>query len=321
MKASLVLAPVLLGSGLVGSGVLGSGMLAQDGLEGLLRSLPVAPIVAGLVAFIAIWRLGKRSLPARDDLWQGASEPEPVDDRKGLAARLPRAWRESMSAAGLTAGDVQLAFVASHGLAIAVGCVVGAVAAQRVESPIVATVAFAACSVVGWWLPVSWLEGRRLRRRLEMSADFPMMLDLLRIGLGGGLGLPAAWATVAGSMKATSSALSEEMRRIEIEVGFGLEWSTALDRASARTGVHAFRSLGSLVAQSSRFGTELSKVLEVLSDSLRLEAMQSLEERAQVASVRLLVPLGALLLPATVLVLAGPLLLLLIETLQNVNAD
>ena len=111
------------------------------------------------------------------------------------------------------------------------------------------------------------------------------------------------------------------MNRIELDVDFGSSWSAALDRAAERTGVQGFRSLASLFGQSERFGTELSRVLVVLSDSLRLEASQALEERAHVASVRLLVPLGALLFPATVIILIGPLFLMLFEVLQNVNAD
>jgi tight adherence protein C len=122
-------------------------------------------------------------------------------------------------------------------------------------------------------------------------------------------------------MQSPCPVLAAEMRRVEVEASIGLGWNAALDRASARTGVPSFRSLGSLVGQSVRFGTELAKVLEVLSDSLRLETMQSLEERAHKASVRLLVPLGTLLLPATLVVFVGPLFILLLEALQTVNAD
>ena len=301
-----------------------SALLMQD----LASASALAPIVAGAVAFFAILLLGRRSA-APGSAADGGAVIETfasgdADDRflaRIARSWIPRSWRESMSASGLYALDAQLAFVAVHGLSIVIGCLAGAIAAQRIESTTVASLVFVAALVVGWWVPLSWLEGRRVQRRLEMTADFPMMLDLLRIALGGGLGLPAAWTTVGNSMRGSSGALPEEMRRIELEVAFGLDWSAALDRASTRTGVQGFRSLGSLVGQSTRFGTELSKVLEVLSDSLRLEAMQSLEERAHVASVRLLVPLGALLLPATVIVLVGPLLLLLIETLQQVNAD
>ena len=290
--------------------------LAQEAFRGL----PLAPIVAGAVGFAVIWVLGRRAQPASSSA-DGPVVAVPSDARAGLASRLPRSWRESMSAAGVVAPDAQITFVVVHALCIAAGALAGALAAQRMESPTAGSLVFGAALLVGWWLPASWLEGRRGRRRVEMTADFPMMLDLLRIALGGSLGLPAAWASVAGSMRGSSGALAEEMRRIELEVAFGLDWSVALDQAAVRTGVPAFRSLGSLVAQSTRFGTELSKVLEVLSDSLRLEAMQSLEERAHVASVRLLVPLGALLLPATVIVMVGPLWILLIEVLQQASPD
>lgn len=290
---------------------------AADGAS----SLPLAPFVAGAVAFGVAVFLGRRMLAAGVGSVQAATAGRGADGGLETAAWIPRSARASMEAAGLFGADAQVSFILVRAFALAVGGIVGAVGAARVESGPVAALVAAAGLVVGWWMPVAWLEARRERRRAEIAADFPVMLDLLEIGLEGGLGLPAAWSNVSGTLRGTCDALADEMRRIEVEVAFGLDWSVALERAADRSHVAAFRSLASLIGQSTRFGTELSRVIVVLSDSLRLEAMQALEERAHVASVRLLVPLGAVLLPATLVVLVGPLLLMLIETLQGVNAD
>lgn len=286
-----------------------------------ISSLPLAPIAAGIVAFGAAILLGSRILAPTDGPLEGGTDSVESGDAKASVRWIPQRIRASLDSAGLMEPDRQIAFVVVHALAIVLGGIIAIAAASRMESSMAATIVVAAGLLVGWWLPTAWLVERQVRRREEISADFPMMLDLLEIALAGGLGLPAAWAKVKDTIRGSSDPLAVEMRRIELDVDFGSSWAAALDRAAERTGVAGFRALASLFGQSERFGTELTRVMVVLSDSLRLEASQALEERAHVASVRLLVPLGALLFPATVIILVGPLFLMLFETLQNVNAD
>lgn len=173
----------------------------------------------------------------------------------------------------------------------------------------------------GWWLPRAWLAARRERRRLEIVTDFPIMLDLLQISLQGGMGLPAAWAVVTDGLQGVNDGLAREMRRVDMESGFGIGWSASLTAASERTGVSEFRSLGSLLGQTQRFGTEMSRMVQVMSDSLRHEELQTLEERAHRSSVRMLLPLAGLVLPPTILLVAGPLFLLLLDGLRMATPD
>jgi pilus assembly protein TadC len=103
------------------------------------------------------------------------------------------------------------------------------------------------------------------------------------------------------------------MQQIELEVRFGGSWSTALAAASGRTGLAEFSALGSLLDQTERFGTEMARMIAVMSDSLRHEEVQALEERAHRASVMLLLPLAGLLLPGSLLLMFAPPFILLME--------
>jgi hypothetical protein len=62
-------------------------------------------------------------------------------------------------------------------------------------------------------------------------------------------------------------------------------------------------------------------MIVVLSDSLRIAELESLEERANRASVLVLVPIGGLLLPSMLLLLVIPSLVMLIEAVQSVNSN
>jgi tight adherence protein C len=143
----------------------------------------------------------------------------------------------------------------------------------------------------------------------------------MQISLQGGMGLPAAWDVVTATITGSGDGMAQEMRRVGVEVNFGASWQVALEGAYERTGVLEFRSLGSLLQQTERFGTELSNMIVVLSDSLRIEELESLEERANRASVLVLVPIGVLLLPSMLLLFVVPSLVMLIEAVQSVKMD
>jgi hypothetical protein len=54
-------------------------------------------------------------------------------------------------------------------------------------------------------------------------------------------------------------------------------------------------------------------------DALRYEELQSMEERAYIASIKVLIPIAVFLLPAILLILGGPMLILVIRSLQDIS--
>lgn len=233
-----------------------------------------------------------------------------------------RARDRSLEMAGVRSPRDRTAFRAIHLSAIlAAGATGGMMASLMALTPVPALSLTAMGAAMGWWIPRTWVAARVATRRLAIATDLPIMLDLLQIAMRGGMGLPAAWSSVADGLRGSCNALAEEMRRIDLEVSVGTSWGTALRDAADRTGVPELRSLGSLMAQTEEFGSELAKTLEVMADSLRHDELQLLEERAHQASVKILVPLVAFMLPATLLLIIAPMLLLLFEALQRATAS
>ena len=238
------------------------------------------------------------------------------------ATAIPAWYRKRLAAAGLSDGPQQNWFAALHASAIATGAfgglwITGGGDTLSAAMFVVGTLG----AYAGWWIPASWLDARGMQRRIELTADFPIMLDLVELSLQGGLGLNASWMAVCENLSGASEAMSEEMRRVDLEVAFGATWTQALASAAERTGVHEFDALGSLLAQTERFGTEVAQMVKVMSDSLRHEQIEGLEERAHRASVLMVFVLAGMLLPATLLVMMVPVLTMMLENLGKANAN
>lgn len=173
----------------------------------------------------------------------------------------------------------------------------------------------------GLFLPLSWLRGRAQARIQTLNIDFAMMLDLLQLSLLGGQSLAGGWSKVTEGIREGMPQLAAEMRAVDVEISVGLGWSESLEAASRRSGCEDFAFLGRILEQSERFGTDLSYAIGAHADSIRHEEFQAIEERAHRESVRMLFPMILLLLPATLLLMIGPMTLMLLEALAGVNPD
>ncbi len=283
-----------------------------------------APLLAGILAFagvvVAGWLLRSRTAPqpvlhgasAAQGIWR-----EPAASRRGMAI-----VAERLRFAGFERRDAVRTFTIARLACVVAGMLAGFglgqfLSAQALAAPYGALLG----AFLGWRLPGWWLSNRVERRHLQIRADFPIMLDLLQISMQGGMGLHAAWASSAASLEGSGQLLAREMRQIDIAVGLGRAWGTVLDEATERTGIAEFRSLGSLLGQTQRFGTGVADMIRVLCDSLRHDEVQALEELAQRRTVRMLMVLTTLLLPATLMIIFFPLLFIALDAMRGVTID
>ncbi len=274
--------------------------------------------IVGIAAFVAVIVAGL--------LWRRAPEggTEPAAPARRKDPLLPARLVESLSAAGIDEPGRRRAFAAAVvGFPLA-GAASGWLAAwylDLAESPGVVVGAAGFGALLFAQIPFGWLSSRIAARRAEILSDFTVMLDLLQLAVEGGMGLSAAWSSVTDVVGRQGSALAAEMRRVDVQVGLGEPWPSALRDAGTRTGVAEFGALGSLLGQAERFGTEIGRAIRVQGDALRHEEVESIEERAHRASVKIVVPLVGLFLPATLLVTFVPLLIIVIDSLSDANVD
>ncbi len=158
-------------------------------------------------------------------------------------------------------------------------------------------------AAVGFYLPDLWLRNRVSKRQLEIRRTLPDMLDMLTISVEAGMGFDAAVAKITGGRP---GALSEEFGRMLHEVQAGVSRRDAMRRLGERNEVQELRTFVMAMIQADVFGVSVSNVLRTQSRDMRVRRRQFAEEMAQKAPVKIVFPLILCILPATLIVVAGP---------------
>lgn len=183
----------------------------------------------------------------------------------------------------------------------------------------IATAAFvgAWCAVMGYVLPPLYVGSRRRDRQREMQRTLPDALDLLVVCVEAGLALNQALMRVAEETDRLSRVLSEHLTLVNLEIRAGTRREDALRSLGERTGVDDIRSLVAMLIQTDRFGTSIGTALRVHADTLRSKRRQRAEETAAKTTIKLVFPLVLLILPAMFVVILGPALIRVLDTLQQ----
>lgn len=144
------------------------------------------------------------------------------------------------------------------------------------------------------------------RRRAACLEELPVLLDIVTLGLSAGLSFDSSLELYCERWEgALSSAFGEAMLSWRIGASTREE---ALSRLADELGVGALGRFASVVAEALRFGSPLAGALERQAQAMREERRSMVEEQIEKAPVKMLVPLGTLIVPAMFLAILGPLL-------------
>jgi tight adherence protein C len=240
----------------------------------------------------AIARIGNllsRSTPAR--------VREDVANKLALAGRPGNLSPEDFGAVRLVAAAV-VAF-----LGLLVGLLLG--------SLVYIVVSIAIGAILGYFLPLLWLNQKVDGRRKEIQKGLPDALDLLVIAVEAGLGFDAALERVTNKYR---NALSEELAKTLREVSLGRPRSEALDELGRRSGVDDLHNFIQTVIQSEQFGTGIGKIMRIQADELRRKRRQRAQEKAAQATLKMLLPMVGCIFPTLWIVLLGPAILILMHS-------
>jgi tight adherence protein C len=167
--------------------------------------------------------------------------------------------------------------------------------------------AFALCAAAGIGLiaPSYWLDQKVKARQKSLRLALPDALDLMVVCVEAGLGINASLKRVAEDFRTTHPILSSEFELANFETRAGKSTTDALRALADRTGVAEVSSLVAMLIQTERFGTGLADTLRVHADGMRLRRLQSAEEQANKAPLKMLFP-TVFIFVAMIMIIVGP---------------
>jgi tight adherence protein C len=151
----------------------------------------------------------------------------------------------------------------------------------------------------------------------KLTRALPDALDLMVICAEAGLSLEASIKRVGNEMASVSPVMSDEFLLTAIELNFLPDRTRALQNLARRADMPKLRALVNSLVQSERFGTPLANSLRVLSAEFRNDRMMIAEEKAAKLPAIMTVPMILFILPCLFIVILGPVILHVLDTLQG----
>ncbi len=161
-------------------------------------------------------------------------------------------------------------------------------------------------ALLGLYLPDVWLRVRTDIRKRRILEGMPDALDLLVVCVEAGMGLDSAINRVTEEMKFSNKTLSDEFKLLTLELRAGKSRQDALRNLALRTDLEDVNSFVTLLIQTDKFGTSVTRALRVYSDTFRTKRFQRAEEIAAKLPVKLVFPCILFIFPALFVAIMGP---------------
>jgi tight adherence protein C len=165
-------------------------------------------------------------------------------------------------------------------------------------------------TLLGFYVPLVWLNLKARARQTEIQKALPDALDLLTISVEAGLGLDASIQKVTYKW---DNELSRGFARVLTEVRVGKLRRDALRDMADRMDVPDVTNFVAAIIQAEQLGVSITNVMRIQSEQMRIKRRQRAQEKAQQAPIKMLIPLAFLIFPSMFIVLLGPAVLRLIN--------
>lgn len=138
------------------------------------------------------------------------------------------------------------------------------------------------------------------------SESMPVMIDVVTLGLTAGLSFDSSLGLYC---ERYDDALSRRLRQAMLSWRIGAATrEEALQGAARDLGVESLARFSAAVCEALAFGSPLAESLERQAQVIRDEQRSRVEEEIERVPVKMLIPLGTLIVPAMLLAILGPLL-------------
>ncbi|WP_058378242.1 type II secretion system F family protein [Pandoraea norimbergensis] len=169
----------------------------------------------------------------------------------------------------------------------------------------------------GLLLPKFYVQRRAAQRRREIVEELPLLIDLLRLLQGVGLSMDQSLYVVVSDFREVLPILSKEFENANRQYASGRGREASMVRLREVYDNDDLRALVRLIAQVEQHGGAVQEPLQQFSDRLREQRRQTMKERIGKLTVKMTLAMMLTLLPALMLVVAGPAILSLAKTLEG----
>ena len=170
---------------------------------------------------------------------------------------------------------------------------------------------------VGYMLPKYWVTKRQQQRQEEITNGFPDSLDLMLVCVEAGQSLDQAIQRVSKEVRAGYPALADEFEIVGQEMKAGKDKTSVLRDMSERAGVTDVSSFVTVLIQSATFGTSISEALRVYASEMRDKRVMRAEEAANKLPTKMTLATMMLTVPPLLIILIGPSIYEIAQTLNT----
>ena len=172
------------------------------------------------------------------------------------------------------------------------------------------------CALVGITniFPKYYLKHKIVERQKEIERSLPDALDLLTVSIEAGLGFDGAVAKLVEKM---SGVLVEEFAIVLKEMRVGVSKRDAFRSLVERVPVPSLVTFVGSILQADQLGVSIGNVLRIQSSLVRQKRRQKTQENAMKAPIKMLLPMIIFIMPTIFIVLLGPVLIKVMQTLAK----
>ncbi len=277
---------------------------ASVGVKSVLDAASVSLECRGVSAWI-IERAVAQTLQANVRASQLRSG-EPTGRRKSPFRNFENIVAKAGLEAAITASGawrVQVTFALAAGLAGAIG--------GAFFSLVLSVIGALAGALWGWTALRRALLEEMHARSFVAEKQLSHLVEVMTLGLKSGMSFDRALELYHHSFEGS---LSRSLALAQAQWSHGLvERSEALRQVASSYDSPLFDRLAENIIRSLRFGTSLTENLGVIASEARAIRKAKLEEKVAKAPVKMLLPVGTLILPAMLVLILGPIMLDLME--------
>ncbi|WP_028268114.1 type II secretion system F family protein [Arthrobacter sp. MA-N2] len=169
-------------------------------------------------------------------------------------------------------------------------------------------------TTLSYFVPDILLHGRGAERQKAIEYELPNTLDQMLISVEAGLGFETAMARSSQNGKGP---LAAELARTLQDMQVGRTRKDAYLSMAERSDVPDLRSFVSAIVQADMYGIAIANVLRTQAKQMRIKRRQRAEEKAMKLPVKVLFPLMFCILPALFIVIIGPAIIKVMDSMSG----